>query len=88
MPRRVALLLFVFLVGCSGAIRGVRSGTGRDTLRLGLPAASIAQSPPKPLQGVTGEGLGNGIPRAVLRLVPQGAAAVAERIPQREPVIR
>jgi hypothetical protein len=28
MSRRVALLLCVFLVGCSGTIRGVRPGTG------------------------------------------------------------
>jgi hypothetical protein len=31
-----------------------------------------------PLQGIAGEGLGNGIPRAVLQLVPQGATAAAE----------
>jgi hypothetical protein len=81
MPRRVALLLSVFLVGCSGTIQGVRAGTGQDTLRLGLPAAPIAQSPPRALQGVVGEGLGNGIPRAMLRLVPQGATAVADAGP-------
>lgn len=79
MPRWVALLLSVVLVGCSGTMQGVRPGTGEDTLRLGLPGAPIAQSPPIPLQGTAGEGLvGDGIPRAVLRLVPQGATAVAD----------
>jgi len=78
MPRWVALLISVVLVGCSGTMQGVRSGTGQDPLRLGSPVAPIAQSPPRPLQGVAGEGLGNGIPRAMLRLVPQGATAVAD----------
>jgi len=41
------------------------------------------RAPPSPpsLQGIVGEGMGNGLPRAVLRLVPEGAATVAEATP-------
>ncbi len=78
MSQWVALLFFMLLAGCSTTTRGVRSGTGQDTLRSGLPVAPWASPPPTPLQGIAGEGLGNGLPRAVLRLVPQGATTVAE----------
>ncbi|MFY0525888.1 hypothetical protein ACN28I_22985 [Archangium gephyra] len=37
-----------------------------------------APAPPPPLQGIVGGGLGDGLPRAVLRLVPQGATTAAE----------
>jgi hypothetical protein len=74
----LALLLFIFLAGCSVTTRGVRPGTGQDTLKSGLPVATQAPSSPTPLQGIAGEGLGNGLPRAVLRLVPQGAITAAE----------
>ncbi|WNG35552.1 hypothetical protein F0U61_19170 [Archangium violaceum] len=78
MSHWVALLLLMFLAGCSITTRGVRPGTGQDTLKWGLPVAPQAPSPPTPLQGIAGEGLGNGLPRAVLRLVPQGATTAAE----------
>ena len=39
----------------------------------------VPQAPPAPpLEGIAGEGLGNGLPRAVLRLVPRGATTAAE----------
>src|SRR5687767_368251 len=38
------------------------------------PVAPLAPSPAPALQGLPGEGLGNGIPRGLLRLVPEGAA--------------
>lgn len=77
MSRWVALLLVTFLMGCSGTTRGIRPGTRQEKLRLGLPVAPTAP-PSTPLQGIPGEGVGNGIPRAVLQLVPQGATAAAE----------
>ncbi len=80
MSRWVALLLFMLLAGCSATTRGVRPRTGQDTLRLGLPVAPQAPPPPTPLQGIAGEGLGNGLPRAVLRLVPQGSTTAAEAV--------
>jgi hypothetical protein len=39
-----------------------------------LPMAPPAPSPAPALEGLSGEGLGNGIPRGVLRLVPEGGA--------------
>lgn len=78
MSPRVALLLFMFLGGCSAPTRGVRPGTSQDMLRLGLPVAPQAPPSPTPLQGSAGEGLGNGLPRAVLRLLPPGATTAAE----------
>jgi hypothetical protein len=78
IPHWVALLFSVYLVGCSTTTRGVRPGIGQDTLRLGLPVAPSAPPTPMPLQGIADEGLGNGLPRAVLRLVPQGATTAAE----------
>ena len=78
MSRWVALLLFIFLVGCGATTRGVRPGAGQDTRRSGLPVATQALPSPPPLQGITGEGLGNGLPRAVLRLVPQGTTTATE----------
>jgi hypothetical protein len=78
MSRWVALLFSVCLVGCSATTRGLRPGTGQNTLRSGLPVAPGTPPRPMPLQGVAGEGLGNGLPRAVLRLVPQGATTAAE----------
>lgn len=104
-PCPVALLLFLFLVGCGGASMSARSGIGHEQLRYsgrterhpfegnpgGAPAATpvqIAQraglpttttpAPPMPLQAGASDGLGNGIPRAVLRLVPRGATTAAE----------
>jgi hypothetical protein len=41
-----------------------------------LPAAPLAPSSAPPLEGLSGEGLGNGIPRGMLRLVPEGGTAV------------
>ena len=38
------------------------------------PVAPPAPNPPPALEGLSGEGLGNGIPRGVLRLVPEGGA--------------
>jgi hypothetical protein len=38
------------------------------------PVASPSPSPAPVLEGLSGEGLGNGIPRGVLRLVPEGGA--------------
>jgi hypothetical protein len=81
MPGWVALLLSLCMVGCSGTTWGVRPGGYPDTLKSGLPVAPSAPPPPRPLQGIAGEGLGNGIPRAVLRLVPRGATTVAEAGP-------
>ncbi len=45
---------------------------------MGLPVASQPPPIPTPLHGSAGEGLGNGIPRDVLRLVPPGATTAAE----------
>lgn len=78
MSYGVALLLSMFLVGCSTTTRGVRPCTGQDMLRSGLPVAPQAPAPPTPLQAMAGEGLGDGLPRAVLRLVPKGATTAAE----------
>jgi hypothetical protein len=36
------------------------------------PVASLGPSPASPLEGLSGESLGNGVPRGVLRLVPEG----------------
>jgi hypothetical protein len=38
------------------------------------PVAPPAPSPAPALEGLSGEGLGNGVPRGVLRLVPEGGA--------------
>jgi hypothetical protein len=79
MSRWLALpLLFLFLVGCGGTARGIRPDTGQEGLRPGLPVAPSATPAPMPLQTEACEGLGNGIPRAVLHLVPQGATTAAE----------
>ena len=78
MSHWVALLFSVYLVGCSATTRGVRPSTDQGRLRLGLPVATGAPPTPMPLQGIAGEGLGDGLPRAVLRLVPQGATTAAE----------
>lgn len=40
------------------------------------PTALPAPSPAPALEGLSGKGLGNGVPRGVLRLVPEGGAAV------------
>jgi hypothetical protein len=48
------------------------------TLGAGSPAVPITPPPPAPLQGIPGEGLGNGIPRGDLRLVPQAGTAAGE----------
>lgn len=77
MSHWVALLFSVYLVGCSVTTRGVRPSTDQGRLRLGLPMATGAPPTPMPLQGVAGVGLGDGLPRAVLRLVPQGATTTA-----------
>jgi hypothetical protein len=41
------------------------------------PVVPPASSPAPAFEGLSGEGLGNGIPRGVLRLVPEGGAAAA-----------
>lgn len=78
MSHRVALLLSMLLVGCSAPLRAVLPGTAQDMLRSGLPVAPRAPPPPTRLQGIAGESLGNGLPRAVLRLLPKGATTAAE----------
>lgn len=81
MPGWVALLLSICLVGCSGTTRSIRPSGCQHSLETGLPLAPGAQAPRPLLQGTAGEGLGNGIPRAVLRLVPPGATTAAEAGP-------
>lgn len=115
MSRAWAVLLCVFLVGCSGAARSVRHApvqqercvyVPRSVLALGArneashaPRAGVAivpvaatrgaaspavpLTPPtsRPLEGLAGEGLGDGIPRGVLRLVPEGGTAAGEAGP-------
>lgn len=78
MSHRVALLLFMFLAGCRATTHGTCPGTGQDMLRSGLPMTPQAPATPPPLQGIVGGGLGDGLPRAMLRLMPQGATTVAE----------
>ncbi|HYO51164.1 hypothetical protein [Archangium sp.] len=68
----VALLFFLFLVGCGGATRGLRPSTGQHTFRYSGMHGNTAG------QGVSGEGLGQSLPRAVLEFVPQGATTAAE----------
>jgi hypothetical protein len=111
MARLLAVLLCMFLVGCSGAAQSVRRATGQrercvyvprrylasgalnealHSARAGLevvpvaampgasPVAPLGPSSSPPLEGISGEGLGNGIPRGVLRIVPEGATAAEE----------
>lgn len=42
------------------------------------PVAPLTSPSSPPLEGLSGEGLGNGIPRGVLRLVPEGGTAAGE----------
>jgi hypothetical protein len=42
------------------------------------PVAPLAPSSSPPLSGLSGEGLGNGIPRGLLRVVPEGGTAAGE----------
>lgn len=111
MSRGWAVLLCVFLVGCSGAARSVRPATGqhercvyvpRSALTSGArseafharagvevvpvvatrgaasPAVPLTPPASRPLEGLSGEGSGDGIPRGVLRLVPEGGTAAGE----------
>lgn len=112
MSRGWAVLLCMFLVGCSGAARSVRHATGQQercvyvprgvlaagarseashapragveivpvaaTLGAASPAVPLTPPASRPLEGLAGEGLGDGIPRGVLRLVPEGGTAAAE----------
>ena len=43
------------------------------TLGAASPAAPLIAPSSPPLQGLSGEGLGNGVPRGVLRFVPEAA---------------
>ena len=111
MSRGLAVLLCMFLVGCSGAAQNVRHAAGQrercvyvprryiasgalneavHSARAGLevvpvaatlrasPAAPLAPSSSPPLEGLSGEGFGNGIPRGVLRVVPEGGTAAED----------
>lgn len=69
MVHRVALLLVVLLTGCGATPHGVRFGIRQATLRLGLPVAPSGPPPHPSIQG---------LPRAVLRLVPEGATTAVE----------
>ena len=109
MSRGWAVLLCMFLVGCSGAAQSVRRATGQQERCVHVPRRYVASgilneafhaaragvevvpvaatlgaasqaaplTPPSspPLEGLSGEGLGHGIPRGVLRLVPEGGTA-------------
>lgn len=46
-----------------------------------LPAVPLIPPASRPLEGLAGEGLGDGIPRGVLRLVPEGGTAAVEAGP-------
>lgn len=72
MSRSLALLLLLFLVGCGAATPGLRPSVGQHTLRYSGVHGSTAS------QAVPTSGLGQGLPRAVLGLVPQGATTAAE----------
>ncbi|HEX5746653.1 MAG TPA: hypothetical protein VFZ09_10430 [Archangium sp.] len=48
------------------------------TLGAASPAAPLTPPSSPLLEGLSGEGLGNGIPRGVLRLVPEGGTAAGE----------
>jgi hypothetical protein len=48
------------------------------TLGAASPAVPLTPPTPRPLEGLSGEGLGDGIPRGVLWLVPEGGTAAAE----------
>ena len=68
-----------------GAAAALDEGDGNQTATLapemhgvGSPAVPLTPPPPPPLQGLAGEGLGSGVPRGALRLVPQGGIATAE----------
>lgn len=56
---------------------GRPSATALPRLGSGLPVP-VTPPPPPPLQGIPGEGLGNGVPRGMLRLVPEGGATAGE----------
>lgn len=107
-----AVLLFMFLVGCSGAAQSVRHAPGQQercvyvprryvasggqneafhparagvevvpvaaTLGAASPAAPLTPLSSPPLEGLSGEGLGDGRSRGVLRLVPEGGTAAGE----------
>jgi hypothetical protein len=108
MSRWWAVLLGMFLVGCSGATPSVRHAPGQQELcgyfprrdvasgalneafhsaRAGVEvvpvaaplgastAAPLAPFSSPPVDGLSGEGLGDGVPRGVLRLVPEGGTA-------------
>ncbi len=113
MSRGWAVLLCMFLVGCSGAAQSVRYATGQQercvyvprryvasrarnevfhsaragvggvvpvaaTLEVASPAVPLTPPSSSSLEGISGEGLGDGIPRGVLRFVPEGGTAVGE----------
>lgn len=61
-----------------GGYNGQTASLAPTTLGAGSPAVPITPPPPAPLQGIPGEGLGNGTPRGELRLVPQGGTAAGE----------
>ena len=100
MPRGVALLTCMLLVGCSSAPRSVLPATGQTRYCVYVPSSGFAQaersgasaavpaprasSPtaplppsPPPLRGLPGGGAGDGIPRSMLRPVPQGGTTTA-----------
>ncbi len=73
--RMVALLFLLLLVGCGGAAPGLRPGNGQHAFRYSGNHGNT------PAHGVSGEGLRRGLPRAVLRFVPEGATTAAEAGP-------
>ena len=100
MPRRVALLTCMLLVGCSSAPRSVLPATGQTrycvyvpsggfeqaeqggaSAAVPAPGASSPTAPPSPspppLRGLPGGGAGDGVPRGMLRPVPQGGTSAA-----------
>jgi len=100
VPRGVALLTCMLLVGCSSAPRSVLPATGQTRYCVyvpsggfeqaeqggasaavpapgaSLPTAPLSPSPP-PLRGLPGGGAGDGVPRGMLRPVPQGGTTAA-----------
>jgi len=81
VPRR-----YVAPVALGEALHAARADDGQaaalapTTLGAGSPAVQMPSSPSAPLQGLPGEGLGNGMPRGMLRLVPEGGTATGEAV--------
>lgn len=80
VPRR-----YVASGALNGAFHATRAGVEVVPVAAALGAASPAAplTPPAspPLEGLSGEGLGDGIPRGVLRLVPEGGTTAGKAGP-------